>query len=171
MIMLISTFLCSCSNDNINIEISTSGCYKTCPIIDLKIENNKALFKFIKFNKKEGLYEYKLSSKEKENIKFLLKKINLNELQDEYTSNRVDMQVYNILIYNNNVKKSIYFYENNAPKELDSLVKTLIGLRDREMIKSNDDFNVETRAVFPVMNTPSIPPPPLQNENEFKDHL
>src|SRR5690606_582317 len=124
----------------------TSGCYKTCPILDLKVTNDKVLFKFIKFNKKEGLYEYKLSSEEEENIRFLLKEIDLNELQEEYTSNRVDMQVYNILINNGNVKKSVYYYENDASKELDSLVKKLIGLRDREMIKSNNDFNVETRA-------------------------
>lgn len=162
-ISILFLFSCSVDNKNFNIEISTSGCYKTCPILDIKVIDDKVLFNLIKFNDKNGYYEYKLNPEDEKHLNILLEDINIDELQAEYTSNRVDIQVYSIIITKNNITQKVYYYENDAPKELDLLVKSIIAFKEKDLIESNKHFNIETRKEVPIINTPNVPPPPIKH--------
>lgn len=165
-IMLISIFFqTSCSNNNdtaLNIEISTSGCYRSCPVIDIKVLNDKVYFNLIKFNDKEGSFEYKINKEEKEELKSLLAVIQLESLEDEYTSNRVDMQAYSVYINKSGAEKEIYYYESESPESLERLVRKIINFKNKELVKTSYDFKSKTRGKVPLLEIPIPPMPNLQ---------
>lgn len=151
----------SCSNkiDSIDIEVSTSGCHKTCPVIDVKIEGDKVLFNLLKYNDKIGFFKYTLTKDEMRKINNLLSIVEIETLKDEYVSNRVDMQVYSVYIFKNSNKKEVYYYENEAPVELEKLIDEIIKLKDREITECKEGFISFTREKVPLYNIP-IPPLP-----------
>jgi len=159
-ISLLFMFSCATDSQDINVELSTSGCYKTCPVLDIKLNNDKVLFNFIKYTEKEGIYSYSLTPSDKKRFNELLSNFNITDLEEEYTSNRVDMQVYSVMITKNGVTKKVYYYENDAPKELEALIIEIIKLKNFDLEKSNDRFKVITREEVPIIKVPAVPPPP-----------
>ncbi len=146
--------------DNIVIEVSTSGCYKSCPILDLRFNHNEIYFNFIKNNYKKGTYKYKLTNQELSKIDSLLSIINIHSLKESYTSHRSDMQIYSTRIVIGNKEKEVLFYDNEAPKNFENLVDFLINIRkNKELEKTNIMLNLKTREKVKILKLP-VPPIP-----------
>lgn len=155
--LFISLLVLSCSTEStIIIEISTSGCYKSCPVFDLKLDNDTIYLNLIKKTQKKGYYRYVLNKKEHSKIKQMLSNVNIHKLQDEYSSHKVDMQVYNTMLLTNQSKKEVFYYEGEAPVDYQKLINYLIQLGNKATIRT-EAFETKTRKRVKILDIP-IPP-------------
>lgn len=146
--------------DNVVIEVSTSGCYKSCPVLDLRFNHNEIYLNFIKNNYKKGTYKYKLTNQELSKIDSLLSIINIHSLKESYTSHRSDMQIYSTRILIENEEKEVLFYDNEAPENYENLVDFLINLgKNNKLKKINIVLNLKTREKVKIIKLP-VPPIP-----------
>ena len=160
-VLFISVLMLSCSNESIpTIGISTSGCYKSCPIFDLKLDSNTIYFIWIKNSNRKGFYSYSLNKEESSKVSNILSDINIDELQSEYSSNRVDMQVYNTMLFSNGIEKEVLFYEGEAPLKYQKLVDYLIKLGSKATTNAKP-FKSRTREKVKIIDVP-IPPIPKE---------
>lgn len=163
--LLISLFL-SCEkadkDELTSFEISTSGCYKTCPILDAKFNNGTVYYNLIEYNKKEGVYKYKLTPKEISELNQLMSNVYLDSLKKEYASNIPDVQIYNTSFTYKGEKRNVFFFENESLESYQTLVKTLISFKQKKITKIDTILNVETRKRIPFekMEIPPIPKDP-----------
>lgn len=159
---LFISLLLSCSSNKVEpliIEVSTSGCYSTCPIVDVKFEKGEVYYNFINYNEKVGIYKYALTDTEISKIDSLLYSIDFDNIKEEYISHRNDMQIYNTKIIHKGFEKKIYFYEDEAPKPYENLIQYLIGLGSQEVKRIDTVIEYATRKKVGVINMP-IPPMP-----------
>lgn len=151
---------CGTSKKSFVIEASSSGCYGSCPILDLKFRNGEIYYNLIKYNKKEGLHKYILTERENYVLDSLFLKINFNTLKNKYISFRQDMQVYNTRILIRDKEKYIYYYKDDAPTPYENLIDYLIDLKEKDIIALNDTIiYFPTREKFKNVDMP-IPPMP-----------
>ncbi|GGD27132.1 DUF6438 domain-containing protein [Flavobacterium orientale] len=164
---VISLFL-SCNSDSSKfnyIEISTSGCYGTCPVIDAKIEKNKIYFNLIEFNKFEkGNYLLNLDRDQIIQINKLYNNLDLETLNTIYSNDIADEQRIKVKFFNKNKIKEIFYIDGSAPKNLEAFVDYIIKLKDHDSIKKKKiQFSFSTRIGFDYA-IPAPPPNPHLND-------
>ena len=151
------------------IEISTSGCFGSCPILDAKYEEGKVYFNLILHNDSYGVFMHELDVIEKEKLIDLIKSIDLNNIQDTYTSAREDMSKFNVFIKNEKGEKRVYYYSGDAPEELENLSDFLIQLSKKNISKINNPFSISTRMGMEVLKISPPPFPPSDNSSADKN--
>lgn len=145
------------------IEVSSSGCFGTCPVLDLKLKENKVYYNLIYHNNDRGLFSYELKPFEKSKIDSLFNSVKLDSLKKEYISSREDMPTFNVFIKTQKIRKRVYFYADDAPKEFEDLVYYLIELSKNDLAKLDTPFSISTRMGMEVIKIPPPPPPPTDN--------
>ncbi|MBD3892218.1 DUF6438 domain-containing protein [Olleya marilimosa] len=99
---------------------SSSGCYGTCPIIDVSVDKNgNMIFQGEKYVNQIGFFKKKLSPETVQYIFDKFSKIKIDELSDNYDVGHTDDQVISTtLIKNGKIVKTIHDYGKIAPREL-----------------------------------------------------
>jgi len=141
------------------LEISTSGCFKKCPVIDIKLIDNIIYFNFIDFNDYVGFYSYKLTRNDIAKLNRLIESIDLEDLKSEYTSNIPDIQYYNTKFSYNGMEKFVFYSENQVLKGYSDLINYIIDVDAREIVKNDIRFNLSTRKRLPLEKI-KMPLPP-----------
>lgn len=162
--LFISLFT-SCENQEKNkllIEVSSSGCFGTCPILDIKFKDEKIYYNLIFYNKKKGYFIYEPNPLEKTKLDSLLNSIEFDLLKNEYTSSRVDIPSFNVFIKVKEKNKRIHFYSDDAPKELENFINYLVELSNSELLKLQSPFSISTRMGMEIIK---LSPPPLPSED------
>lgn len=165
--MFINFFVHSCEEANNNktkrIEISTSGCHKRCPILDVKLVNNKIYFNFLNTEKK-GYFEYDLTKSDLEQLDKLFYNVKFELLKNEYTSQKPDVQKYSTLIEYKEKKQFIFFFRNECPEEYQDLINYIISYSEKQLKKIDTTFETITRKRIPYvkMDIP-LPPPNIED--------
>lgn len=99
---------------------SSSGCYGSCPIIDISIDkNNHILFQGEGYVKELGFYEGQLDNNLKIYIFDKFKKANLQKLEKYYAANHTDDEsITTTYIKDNKIIKTIDDYGHKGTREL-----------------------------------------------------
>jgi hypothetical protein len=126
--------------DNLKIEeinFSTSPCYGTCPIFDLKIKaDRKAKYNAKQYNEKKGKYKTTIDSISFYNILQTINYIKMANLKDNYSVNWTDDQTITIEIkFNNGQIKQISDYGGIGTFGLEHLYDQIFALRKTQKWK------------------------------------
>lgn len=170
-ILGISLYSCKkVENDEIVLELSTSGCYGECPVLDFKLYKQKVVFNLIEFNSVFGIYEYQFSKIERDSLENLFSKIDFENLKNEYTSSMQDIQTFNSVIYRNGTSKKVYFYAEDVPNNFYNLTDFVMKYKDFDGLTKLDTLmKFNTRKDLEVIKDEgSIPLPPPPNGNVVK---
>jgi hypothetical protein len=108
------------SNSFDQIIFSSSGCYGSCPIIDISINNkNKIYFQGEGYVKPLGFYESIIDSTKTDYIFSKFAKANIDSLQSDYAVGHTDDEsITTTYIKNGQIIKTIHDYGKAGPKEL-----------------------------------------------------
>lgn len=168
-IFIISILFLNCNYNKYEFQLSTSGCYGNCPIIDMKLVGRRLYINKIehirgeyKFNYK-GIFVYDLSKKEFDSVKLLINQIDLLQIGEEYVSNIDDTQYYNLILRKNNKVKEIYMTEKKAPNNVSNLVNYLMKFNNYNATYKDTIMIFESRKK--VQLNPIDPPPPMPELN------
>jgi hypothetical protein len=133
------------------IEFSTSGCYGTCPVFDLEINQNqdaKFIAKQFNFNKEletwsdknEGTFQTKIKDKDFNTLIKLLAYIDFPQLENNYSVNWTDDQTVELkIIYSSGKIKTISDYGASGSYGLKKVYKLLFDLRQNQNWKKIDE--------------------------------
>lgn len=102
------------------IILSSSGCYGSCPIMEVSISSNCEFYFYGKqYNTQNGFFKTKLLPKEFESIMNPFFSIDILNLENNYETNTTDLEaIYLTFVKDDKVVKSIMDYGASAPKEL-----------------------------------------------------
>ncbi|MBP1840017.1 DUF6438 domain-containing protein [Formosa algae] len=108
------------SNSFDQIIFSSSGCYGSCPIIDISINNkNKIYFQGEGYVKPLGFYESLIDSIKTDYIFSKFAKANIDSLKNEYAVGHTDDEsITTTFVKNGQIIKTIHDYGKAGPKEL-----------------------------------------------------
>ncbi len=111
------------TNMNFNFDqiiFSSSGCYGSCPIIDISIDNkNNIYFQGEGYVKPLGFYESKIDSIKSKYIFSKFGKANIDNLLNEYAVGHTDDEsITTTFIKDGKIIKTIHDYGKAGPKEL-----------------------------------------------------
>lgn len=146
--------------ERITIEASTSYCFGSCPVVDLKLTNGVIFYNLIDYTDYRGFYKYSLNQNELEKLDSLIKLVDFKSLNNEYVAEIQDMQIINTRVFKQNkMLKSVYYYNGEAPKQYENLIDYLISLKSRELNELDTIIEFETRNKVKPKKMP-IPPLP-----------
>ena len=148
------------------IEVSTTGCFKTCPILDLKLDKGVIYYHLIKYNEKKVFFKYECNDSDISKLGSLLFSAKIDSLSEEYISYRNDMQIYNTNIFYKNIRKKVYYYEGEAPIGYENLINFLISLRKKTIIETGISVDITTRKGVELIDVP-IPPMPKNDKDSI----
>ncbi|WP_299683604.1 DUF6438 domain-containing protein [uncultured Dokdonia sp.] len=102
------------------IIFSSTGCYGSCPIIDISINNkNKIYFQGEGYVKPLGFYESIIDNINTNYIFSKFEKANIDSLESEYVVDHTDDEsITTTFVKNGQIVKTIHDYGKAAPKEL-----------------------------------------------------
>ncbi|PIF31106.1 hypothetical protein CLU81_1583 [Flavobacterium sp. 9] len=102
------------------IIVSSSGCYGSCPVSNISIDDNgNILFYGQHYNTKNGIFKSKISKNQYQKIQTSFKKADIKNLKDNYEANWTDDETVSItFIKNNKIIKSISDYGRKSPSDL-----------------------------------------------------
>lgn len=102
------------------IIVSSSGCFGSCPILDISIENNgNVLYYGQDYNTQNGFFESKITKTQYKEIQNRFKKADIMNLKDHYEANWTDDQRVTItFIKKKKIVKSISDYGRQSPEAL-----------------------------------------------------
>ncbi len=102
------------------IIISSSGCFGTCPIMDISIDSNgEILFWGESYNTENGFFSSNITKEKFQNILTTFKKADIQNLNDNYQANWTDDETVTIaFIKDRQIVKSITDYGRQSPVEL-----------------------------------------------------
>ena len=108
------------SNSFDQIIFSSSGCYGSCPIIDISINNkNKIYFQGEGYVKPLGFYESIIDSIKTDYIFSKFAKANIDSLKSDYAVGHTDDEsITTTFVKNGKIIKTIHDYGKAGPKEL-----------------------------------------------------
>jgi len=160
-ILIISTLQgCRSLSKHTTIEASTSYCYGSCPVLDLKLSKGVLFYNLIDNTKLNGFYKYNLNTKELKKLDSLMLSVNFESLKEEYVAEIQDMQIINTrILKGGKLLKSIYYYNGEAPKEYEKLIDYMISLKSRKLEKIDTVIKFNTRDKVKPRKMP-IPPLP-----------
>lgn len=101
------------------IIMSSSGCYGSCPILSISIDNaGTMLFSGIEYTDKTGLYKAQVSLQEFKNFEENFKQSAIKDLKDHYGASWTDDQTISVtFVRNDTIVKSVSDYGRHAPTE------------------------------------------------------
>ncbi|MDQ6531884.1 DUF6438 domain-containing protein [Flavobacterium sp. LHD-85] len=108
-------------NENYDqIIVSSSGCYGSCPISNISIENNgNVLYYGQDYNTQNGFFTSKINNDQYLKIQTRFKKADIMNLKDQYVANWTDDQTITItFIKKSKIVKSISDYGRQSPEAL-----------------------------------------------------
>lgn len=108
-------------NENYDqIIVSSSGCFGSCPILNISIENNgNILYYGQDYNTQNGFFKSKITKAQYEEIQTRFKKADIMNLKNQYVANWTDDQTVTItFIKNNKIVKSVSDYGRQSPEAL-----------------------------------------------------
>jgi Domain of unknown function (DUF6438) len=112
------------------ITFKTTRCFGTCPIFEMTINEDKsATYNAIEYNEETGDFKAILPAKEFDELISLLKYLNIDRMQDEYSVNWTDDQTVKTEISYNGKSKIISDYGKIGTFGLRILYSKLFGLR------------------------------------------
>jgi len=105
------------NEDYDKIIISSSGCYGSCPISNISIDNNGNIFYYGQhFNSKNGFFKSNITKGEYQTLQTNFKKADIKRLEDHYESGWTDDETITVtFIKNNRIVKSISDYGRDSP--------------------------------------------------------
>lgn len=105
------------NEDYDKIIISSSGCYGTCPVSNISIDNDGNIFYYgQQFNSQNGFFKSKITKDEYQKIQTNFKKADIKSLEDNYRAHWTDDETVTItFIKNNKIVKSISDYGRKSP--------------------------------------------------------
>tara|TARA_B100000780_G_scaffold156289_1_gene109292 strand:- start:1431 stop:1982 length:552 start_codon:yes stop_codon:yes gene_type:complete len=161
---LLISILVSCNKSNnsekdITFLLSTSGCYRECSVLDLKLQNNIIYFNFLEDTKNKGTYKYELKSEDINTLNKKISNLDLKALKSKYSSDTPDVQMFNTSFVFMNKKRDVLFLDKEAPKSFMNLVDYLISLSNKKITKLDTTIDVTTRKLIPYEKA-EIPPMP-----------
>jgi hypothetical protein len=108
------------TNDFDQIIYSSSGCYGSCPIIDISIEKNgNTIFQGENYVNQLGFFTKQIDSNNTKYIFNKFNKINIGKLKNRYAVSHTDDQtITTTFIKNGKIIKSVSDYGSVAPREL-----------------------------------------------------
>jgi len=159
--ILFSIFISCAKKDNLNVEFSTSGCFGTCPILDVSIKENKVNYNVYDVNENiiESFY-IKLDENEVNSIDEIWIGLNVDSLKTYYSNDIADGQRVKIKFKNQN--KEIFYLAGSAPNQLEKFVDYFILLsQNKNHIGKTRDrkVSVSTRKNFSFKSPPLLPVP------------
>ena len=101
------------------IIVSSSGCYGTCPIMDIELNKNGTVYYLGEnYNLINGSYISKISESEYNSIEEAFKKSNILKLDNHYSAPITDLNTITVtLVKNDRIIKTISDYAGQAPNE------------------------------------------------------
>lgn len=108
-------------NENYDkIIVSSSGCYGSCPVSNISIDNNGNIFFYGQhYNTQNGFFKSKITKNEYQKIQNSFKKADIKNLKDNYEGSWTDDETITItFIKNNKIVKSIRDYGEQSPAAL-----------------------------------------------------
>ncbi|MWB96829.1 hypothetical protein GON26_20900 [Flavobacterium sp. GA093] len=105
-------------NENYDkIIVSSSGCYGSCPVLNISIDNNGNVIYYGQYyNTKNGIFKSKITKNEYQKIQTNFKKADIKNLKDNYEGSWTDDETITItFIKNNKIVKSINDYGRQSP--------------------------------------------------------
>ncbi|PZU85705.1 MAG: hypothetical protein DI529_09495 [Chryseobacterium sp.] len=102
------------------IIISSSGCYGTCPIMNIQFDKNgKVVYLGEQYNTTDGFFTSSMSIAEYKTIENSFKKANIRKLENSYSADISDQNRVTVtFVKNNKIIKTISDYASQAPSEL-----------------------------------------------------
>lgn len=102
------------------ISLSTSGCYGTCPVINIIIDSTgHVVYQGGMYVDKIGFYEGQITKEEFLSIEREFRKANISDLSDQYSASWTDDEtISTTFCRKNKIVKSIQDYGRTAPDEL-----------------------------------------------------
>ena len=156
----------SCSQNKFVLEYSTTGCFGSCPIVDIKVKNDSIYINHLRNTVYTGLYCKKLSEVESKKIDGYIDKIIKDNYQKEYVESIVDVQEVNfILKKDEKTLVECYYQEQVSPDMIHDLFDYLKDLDMLVECKSNVSF--ESRLNIPFDDSP--PPPKFQEPEPMEE--
>lgn len=113
-----------------SIEIKTSGCYGTCPVFELKIDNiGNAFFNGLYYTKFNGKSISKINSSKLNELNQLINYIEIRKLKDKYSVNWTDDATINLkIVFKDGSVKEIEDYGLAGTYGLTALYNKLIKI-------------------------------------------
>lgn len=108
-------------NENYDkIIVSSSGCYGSCPVLNISIDKNGNIFyNGQHYNTQNGFFKSKITKIDYQKIQTNFKKADITNLKDSYEANWTDDETVTItFIKNNKIVKSISDYGTQSPPPL-----------------------------------------------------
>lgn len=107
------------------ISLEKTACFGRCPVFKIIIYNNgEALYNGLKFVKKVGEHDLKVSKREIDKILYKAKKIGFNNLKNEYSERITDLPTTYIMINNKKIKD--YYGAPSKLKDLEKMIEKII---------------------------------------------
>lgn len=170
-----TTFLMACSiltffgcqkNIDYTVEYSTTGCFGDCPVLDIKLVENKVYYNFIEYNEKEGVFHSRISKEQKKVINDLVTTILEEDIKEEYLGDVVDVPATYFKLYRGNDALIKTNYDDYiAPKPLDSLYSYLLGISENNLTRlETKSVDFSTRKEIQIETF--TPPPPPKKDHE-----
>jgi hypothetical protein len=154
-------FACDNKNDRRENEIkrivfATGGCYGTCPIQAIDIDNTLALkYHGIEYTDKIGFYTGVVTSGFWDTLNIKLESVNYKQLDSMYDRSSDDLST-EIFIYYNDKVKHIYGQSASLPDSVMTVYDWLLkSMRTFELKQAQDSLTFQTRIQKP------LPPPPI----------
>ena len=107
------------------ISLEKTACFGRCPVFKIIIYNNgEALYNGLKFVKKVGEHDLKVSKREIDKILSKAKKIGFNNLKNEYSERITDLPTTYIMINNKKIKD--YYGAPSKLKDLEKMIENIV---------------------------------------------
>ena len=107
------------------ISLEKTACFGRCPVFKIIIYNNgEALYNGLKFVKKVGEHDLKVSKREIYKILTKAKKIGFNNLKSEYSERITDLPTTYIMINNKKIKD--YYGAPSKLKDLEKMIENIV---------------------------------------------
>ena len=102
------------------IILSTSGCFGSCPIMDISISRNgEVVYIGEEYTKNKGIFEFKLNRKSTKEIFRRFEYSEVNKLEDGYVANHTDDEtIITTYVIDDKIIKTIHDYGNRGPNSL-----------------------------------------------------
>lgn len=99
------------------IILSSSGCYGSCPVLNISIDNNGNIIYFGQhYNTQNGFYKSQITKSQYQKIQTNLKKADIMNLKDNYEGSWTDDETITVtFVKNNKIVKSISDYGRQSP--------------------------------------------------------
>jgi len=108
-------------NENYDqIIVSSSGCYGSCPILNISIDSNGNIIYYgQEYNTQNGLFKSKITKKQYQEIQTNFKKSDILNLEDNYEGSWTDDETITItFVKNDKIIKTISDYGRQSPTAL-----------------------------------------------------